>query len=77
MISDIVFELYIRRNELYSLESMMNNYDSVDDWPPDLFDYILDVNDHFYLGLEEATNALGYDEVNKQLALLDRRSGEA
>jgi hypothetical protein len=76
MISDIVFELYIRRNELYSLERMMNNYAS-NDLPSDLFDYVLDANDHFYLGLEEATDILGYDEVNKQLALLDRRSGEA
>ena len=76
MISDIVFELYIRRNELYSLERMMNNYAS-NDLPSDLFDYVLDANDHFYLGLEEASDILGYDEVNKQLALLDRRSGEA
>lgn len=77
MISDIVFELYIRRNELYSLERMMNNQDSSDELPSDLFDYILDANDHFYLRLEEASDILGYDEVNKQLALLDRRSGEA
>jgi hypothetical protein len=56
---------------------MMNNYDSSDDWPSDLFDYVSDANDHFYLGLEEASDILGYDEVNKQLALLDRRSGEA
>jgi hypothetical protein len=77
MISDIIFELYIRRNELYSLERIMDKYNSSDDLPPDLFDYVLEANDHFYLDLEEATNILGYEEVNKQLALLDRRSGEA
>ena len=74
MIAPVIIDLYICKIELYSLESLMCN--PPDDWPDGLFDHIIEANDQFYDCLEKAEKLLGsYDEVDRQLSLLDKNTG--
>jgi hypothetical protein len=77
MIDSIIFDLYLRQTELYFLERLMDGYGSPEEWPSGLFDHLLHVNDEFYSFREEAVKTVGsQDEVDKQLNLLHKRTGQ-
>ena len=72
-----IINLYLRRNELYSLERLMDGYVDAD-CPNGLFDRIMDANDEFYSEWEKAEKIFGsHDEVSKCLTLFDKQFGEA
>lgn len=72
-----IIDLYLTRNELYSLERMVDGYD-LDECPTGVFDHIIHANDEFYYQWEKAEKIFGsHEEVSKCLSLFDKQFGEA